>query len=250
MGKRVWLGVSLVFGAALATGAVTEMFLMVQDVYAEHKAMKSAPAWVGHPNPNAIEQPKLETKHELFSEDHTEDVVAIEQVWAAYSYYNDTMNGAGMASLFTPDGVDQHFWDDHGKLIPDFGIVAPGDETKNMTPEGELGSGCVLRGRAQIEYYFGKKRVPEPIAWPGHTHHETPSIMVKVADDGQTAVMTAPFVVAGQNDKGEGHLATGGYRAFFKKTAEGWEIVELYAINDHPAVTQGCDVNGPIGMPS
>ncbi len=232
----------------LALGCTLALSLWARpgDVSAKQK---SVPAWTGHPNPNSIEQPRLLTKHELFSEDHTTEVVAVLQVWGAYTYYNDTANGPGMASLFTPDGVDQHFWDDgHGKLIPDFGIVAPGDEEKNKTPEGELGSGCVLRGRAQIDYYFGKKRTPEPSAWPGHTHHETTSEMVKVSDDGQTAVLTAPFVVAGQNEKGEGHMATGGYRAFMQKTPEGWEIVELYAINDHPAVTPGCDVNGPIGM--
>jgi SnoaL-like domain len=246
--KRICCVVGILVSVALVSALITNVTLGIRDAHAESSARKSAPAWVDHPNPLVVQQPTLQTKHELFSEDHTADVVAIEQVWAAYSYYNDTINGPGIASLFTPDGVDQHLWDDHGKLIPDFGVVAPGDETKNMTPEGLLGSGCILRGREQITYYFGKKRAPEPLAWPGHTHHETASIMVKVSDDGQTAVLSAPFIVAGQNAKGEGHLATGGYRAFFKKTSEGWEIVELYAINDHPAVTPGCDVNGPIGM--
>jgi SnoaL-like domain len=249
MAKRFYYGAAGLLSVALVSAALTVVTMEVRSEQAKSSASK--PAWVDHPNPLVIQQPALQTKHELFSEDHTADVVAIQQVWAAYSYYNDTHNGPGVASVFTPDAVDQHLWDDgHGKLIPDFGVVAPGDEGKNMTSQGQLGSGCILRGRDQISYYFGKARAAEPITWPGHSHHETPSIMVKVSEDGRTAVMTAPYVIAGQNDKGEGRVSTGGYRAFFKKTPEGWEIVELYAINDHPAVTQGCNLNGPIGMPS
>lgn len=208
-----------------------------------------AAAWVDHPNASVVQQPTVLTKHQLFSEDHTADVIAVQQVWAAYVFFNDSINGPGVASLFTPDGVDQHLWaDGQGKFIPHFGVVASGDEGKNITPMGPKGSGCVLHGREQIAYYFGQKRAPEPIGWPGHGHHETPSILVKVSDDGQTALMSAPAVLVSVDDKGEGHVGSGGYRAFYKKTAEGWEIAELYAINDRPVITPGCDVNGPTGM--
>jgi hypothetical protein len=244
--KKFCYGIAVLAVIFISVG-VTEFWMSGGQAHAQAKT--SAPAWVDHPNPLNIQQPTVLTKHQLFSEDHTADVIAIEQVWGAYSFYNDSINGPGMASLFTPDGVDQHLWDDgHGKLIPDFGVVAPADVGKNMTPEGPKGSGCVLRGRDQISYYFGKKRAAEPIAWPGHSHHEAPSILVKVSDDGQTAVLTLPDLEVGVNDKGEGHFTTGGKRAFFKKTSEGWEVAELYAINDHPNPTQGCDLNGPIGM--
>jgi hypothetical protein len=243
--KKICCGVAFLLSVAFISAAVTVVTMDVRQA----QATTSSPAWVDHPDASKIQQPTLLTKHQLFSEDHTADVVAIQQVWAAYTFYNDSINGPGMASLFTPDGVDQHLYDDgQGKLIPHFGIVAAGDEGKNMTPNGPLGSGCVLHGREQISYYFGKKRAAEPIAWPGHGHHETPSILVKVSDDGQTAVMSAPYVIAGVDAKGQGHVGTGGYRAFYKKTSEGWEIVELYAIDDHPAITPGCDVNGPTGM--
>src|ERR1700691_4648535 len=202
------------------------------------KSPASGPVWTDHPNPLRIQQPTVLTKHELFSEDHTSDVVAIQQVWAAYTFYNDAHDGEGMASIFTEDGVDQHLWDNgQGMLFPHYGVVAAGDEGKNKTPEGPKGSGCVLRGRKEISQYFGASFQKDPYPWPAHVHHETPSILVKVSDDGQTAVMSAPYVIAAVNDKGEGRVATGGYRAFFKKTAEGWEIVELYAIDDHPRVT-------------
>lgn len=234
--------------AALVVLWAASLFIMA-GLAAPARAGASEPAWTGHPNPTAIEQPAVITKHQLFSEDHTADVVAIQQVWGAYTFFNDSYNGPGMASLFTPDGVDQHLWDDgHGKLIPDFGLVAPADEGHNMTPEGPRGSGCILHGREQISYYFGIKREPAPIAWPAHMHHETPSILVKVSDDGRTAVLSAPDIIVGVNDKGEGHFTTGGKRAFFIKTPEGWEIAELYAINDHPTITQGCDLQGPTGM--
>jgi hypothetical protein len=244
--KRVCFGCAvllslLMLGAFIAS--LTQRFSQAQA------KGSSSPVWTGHPDVAVVQQPTVLTKHELFSEDHTADVVAIQQVWAAYTFYNDSDNGPGMASLFTPNAVDQHLWDDgQGKLTPHYGIVAAGDEGKNMTAEGPKGSGCVLHGRDEISYYFGKKRRPDPLGWPGHGHHETPSILVKVSGDGKTAIMSAPYVIAGVNDKGEGHVSTGGYRAFFQKTPEGWEIVELYAIDDHPRITPGCDVHGPIGM--
>src|ERR1700752_3286870 len=74
----------------------------------------SGPVWTDHPNAKRVQQPTLLTKHELFSEDHTADVVAIQSVWAAYVFYNGSSNGPGMASIFTPDGVDQHLFDNLG----------------------------------------------------------------------------------------------------------------------------------------
>jgi hypothetical protein len=242
--KKLIYGLAFLLSIAIISAAVTTVTMDVR--IAQAQSGKYAPAWVDHPNAVNIQQPTVPTKHELFSEDHTADVVAIEQVWAAYTFYTDTNNGPGMASIFTPDGVDQHIWNDgHGKFFADFGIVPPGDESKDTTPEGPIGGGCVLKGRDQIAQYKRRGMV-DPLAWPIHSHHFTPSILVKVSDDGQTAVLTVPSILGGVNDKGETHFTTGGYRAFFKKTSEGWEIAELYTIFDHPSVTQACDVNGPL----
>lgn len=246
MGKKFWLSLAILAATAVASAEIATLLIEGHRLQGQTAAV---PAWTGHPNAAAVQQPTVLTKHQLFSEDHTADVVAVQQVWAAYVFFNDSINGPGVASLFTPDGVDQHLWaDGHGMFIPHFGIVTPADEGKNMTPMGPKGSGCVLHGRAQIAYYFGVKRAPQPIGWPQHSHHETPSILVKVSDDGQTALMSAPAVLVGVDAKGQGHVGSGGYRAFFKKTPEGWEIAELYAINDRPVITPGCDVNGPTGM--
>lgn len=219
------------------------------------KGRASSSVWVGHPDAARIQQPVVLTKHQLFSEDHIADIVAIEQVWAAYGFYNDSHNGPGIASLFTPDAVVHFVWDNLvrggkvmnnlGAFVPHFGVVAPGDALANMmTPEGAKGSGCVLHGRAQIEQYYGTNRLPV-LPWPGHSHHETTAMMVKVADDGQTAILSAPYVIAAVDARGHGRIATGGYRPFFKKTSEGWEVAELYAVDDHPVVTPGCNLNGP-----
>ena len=56
-----------------------------------------------------------------------------------------------------------------------------------------------------------------PYGWPGHGHHETPSILVHVSDDGQTAMMSAPYVIAGINEKGKGTLQPGATGHFSRK---------------------------------
>jgi len=230
-----------VYGVGAASAAV--MIAIVTAVVMDARQTGKLPAIPGfdHPNPNVIQQPTRLKKHELFSEDHTADVVAIQQVWAAYTFYNDAADGDGMASIFTEDGVDQHLWNDMPKLVPHYGI------NPTQTPMGPKGAGCVLRGRKEISWYFGGSRQKEPYPWPGRSHHETPSILVKVADDGKTAMMSAPYIIAGRRPDGSSNCCgTGGYRAFLRKTNEGWLIAELYAIQDNPSATERCDLNGPL----
>lgn len=71
----------------------------------------------------------------------------------------------------------------------------------------------MLHGRQQIIQYYGLNREPV-LPFPGYSHHESTAMMVKVSDDGQTAVLSTPYVIAGVNEKGEGH---GGYRVFLKR---------------------------------
>src|SRR5579863_7213016 len=146
-----------------------------------------------HPGKDII-QPKVMTRYELHSEDHTADVVAIESLWSNYTFYNDTHNGPGMESLFTDDAVVHIVWNDHGKLVPTFGI------NPYQTPDGINGGGCLLSTHKDIAQYFGFNRTANlgdenhnGLAISGASHHEVTNKMVKVADDGKTAMLTATW---------------------------------------------------------
>lgn len=198
-----------------------------------------APKSFAHPNPKAIEQPKFLTKQELFSQGRTADVVDIQQVWAAYAFYNDSGNGEGVASLFTEDGVLQHLWNNKGTEWQPHGGVGSFN-----TPYGVRGGGCVLRGREELAHYFSGERAATP--WPAWGHHTTPNVLVKVNDDGKSAILSSPYVIASTNDKGESRISTGGYRVFFTKTSEGWLISEQYNLADRPRGGTRCDDDGPL----
>src|ERR1700680_75241 len=101
--KKVCYGVALLMTWMVSVGVTAGVMDALRA-----SGKPSGQAWTGHPNALKVEQPTVLTNHELFSEDHTGDVVAIEQVWSAYDFYHDSENGTGMASLFTPDGVVQH----------------------------------------------------------------------------------------------------------------------------------------------
>ena len=215
------------FGFILAAAAVAPT--------AQDKAT-APPQPVVHPNGDVIEQPRFLKKNELFSQGHTGDVLDIQQVWAAYAFYNDSGNGEGVASLFTEDGVLQHLWNNKGKWEPHGGVGS------TQTPYGVKGGGCVLRGRKELAHYFGGERAASP--WPGWGHHTTPNVLVKVSDDGKTAVLSAPYVIASTSEKGESRISTGGYRVFFRKTSDGWLIAEQYNVADRPRGGNRCDDTG------
>lgn len=226
-----------------------------------------------HPTKDIV-QPKVLTEHELFSEDHTADVLAVESVFSAYAYYNDSHNGPAIASLFTDDAVVSFVWnkDGTGVLVPEFGPKA------YDTPEGPNGAGCVLTGHKDIETYYGYNRDKDdqPLPIPGNHHHMVVNKMVKVSDDGKTAMMTANWMGVSEPGRareagragGAGHAAgtgigpvsevgdpggqsgdPGTYRIFFRKTSDGWKISRFYGIGDQPAVTSNCDPHGPLPRP-
>ena len=228
--KKVCYGVASVWVASIVMGTSTA------SVEGQQRQPAATATAADHPNPQAIEQPRLLKKQELFSQGHTADVLDIQQVWAAYAFYNDSGNGEGVASLFTEDGVLQHLWNDRGNKWEPHGGVG-----SFPTPLGVRGGGCVLRGRKEIAHYFGERPATP---WPGYGHHTTPNILVKVSDDGKSAILTTPYVIASTNDKGEGRVSTGGYRVWFKKTAEGWLIAEQYNLADRPRAGTRCDDQG------
>jgi SnoaL-like domain len=203
-----------------------------------------------HPSKDII-QPHVMTRYELHSEDHTAEVVAIESLWSNYAFYNDSHNGPGMESLFTDDAVVHIVWNNHGKLVPTFGI------NPYQTPDGLNGGGCVLATHKDIAQYFGFNRTaklgPENhngLAISGSSHHEVTNKMVKVADDGKTAMLTATWFSMAVDDQGATKVHDGGtYRVFFRKMANGWDIANMFIITDRPTATTQCDMNGSLPRP-
>jgi hypothetical protein len=198
--------------------------------------------YADHPTKDEVVQPQLLYRNGLFSEDHTADVLAIEQVETAYSYYNDSHGGPGMASLFTDDGVSR--------------VLLENDLGKRF--EGIVDSRCPQpTGHQQIATKYGYSRtgVLDPqyhdgLPFPMGYNHNLTNLLVKVSDDGKTAMLTATLIEMSISSPGhvrddpDGYVSriinTGTYRDYFRKTPEGWRIAEKDLVNDkHPL--------GPIG---
>ena len=206
----------------------------------------------------SFDRGKVLSKEDLFSEDHTAEVLAVESVFSAYTFANDSHNGPLAASLFTDDAIIHFVWNNHGTLVPTFGI------NPRQTPDGMLGEGCVLTGHADIAQYFGYNRTANlrpqdkdglALPWPGH--HIATNKMVKVADDGQSAMLTTTWITATSQPR-EGApnadsariTGTGMYRIFFRKTPKAWLISEFYGVSERPSTTNQCDLKGPLPRPT
>lgn len=207
------------------------------DVEVRQASQPAAQSGGSHTQPSAGLVPRILKRNELFSQGHTADVVDIQQVWAAYGFYIDSGNGEGAASLYSEDAVLRHFWSDKGAKYEPHGGVGTFQTPYGMT----RGGGCVLRGREEIKKYFGER---PPAPWPGWTHHTSPNILVKISDDGKTAMMTTNMLIASVSEKGEGRVTTGGYRILLKKAPEGWLIAEQNNFADRPRGNARCDENG------
>jgi hypothetical protein len=171
---------------------------------------------------------------QLLTENDARDVVAIDQLFAAYVFYHDTFDGQRLASLFLPDGIFEDVYNNYGTLEPTFGIG---------------GLGCVLRGQAQIAKFIsnevaGNALFPSP--FPGHSHHQVTSKLIKV--NGNHATLTAAWHNTSVDDTTGAVTVsiTGEYLTDFTRTSAGWKIAHNRAIVDHPGVTTVCDLNGPV----
>ena len=86
--------------------AVSLATLGMAGLYAQEKSMHGQekkpvhPLKLPHPTKEIVQPPVL-TKHDLYSEDHTADAQAIDYVFSAYTFANDTHSGPLAASLFT-----------------------------------------------------------------------------------------------------------------------------------------------------
>ena len=227
------------YGVAVVSGALMVAAVTMVDVEVRQAAGQpaSTAAARDHTQPSAALAPRMLKRNELFSQGHTADVVDIQQVWAAYGFYIDSGNGDGAASLYAEDAVLRHFWSDKGTKYEPHGGVGSFPTPYGMT----RGGGCVLRGREEIRKYFGER----PAApWPGWTHHTSPNMLVKVNDDGKTAILTTTMLIASVTEKGENRVTTGGYRIMLRKAPEGWLIAEQNNFADRPRGNNRCDENG------
>jgi len=250
-----------VFVAGAAVGAVGLHAWQTKATNADRKTnpvttKQVHPLKLPHPTKEIL-QPTVLSKHELYSEDKTADTQAVEQVFSAYTFANDTHNGPLAASLFTDDAIIHFVWNDHGTLVPTFGI------NPKPTPDGMKGEGCNLYGPKDIAQYFGFNRTanlrPEDknglaLPWPGH--HMVTNKMTKIDDEGKTAMLTATWLTAstaprpaasgGGAAEGNRGFGTGMYRIFFRKGSDGWQISEFYGVSERPSTTTQCDLNGPL----
>jgi hypothetical protein len=207
--------------------------LAVQSVYANESDYADPylpPGSILKPTPVKSLEPQDITQ------DHSADIAAILQVFHAYVYYHDTHNGPLLAGLFVPDGIFEDLYNDsaNGTLDPTKGVG---------------GLGCLMTGRAEISQYITVSGGGgAPLAFPGHSHHMPTAEVVTVDRDGDSATMTANFMVVSTNDS-TGVVTPGltaDYIVDFVRTENGWQIVRNLPINDHPGVSSSCSLNGPI----
>src|SRR5438128_1444221 len=92
------------FTASLSFAALALVGLLAQQASHSQPAKPVHPLKLPHPTKEIV-QPTVLTKHELYSEDHTADAQAVDYVFSAYTFANDTHNGPLAASLFTEDAI-------------------------------------------------------------------------------------------------------------------------------------------------
>jgi hypothetical protein len=174
--------------------------------------------------------PQLDAQ-DLFSQDDPAAVAAVEQVFSAYVFYNDSHNGPGLASLYLRDGVDDHGYNNgSGEILPNFGLG---------------GKGCVLRGTQQIATYISHVYGDGPIlSYPDHGHHVVTSKLVKVVGD--DAMLQAVWFGVSETTSTPTFSVGGEYLTTYKYTKDGWKIRTNHVIADQPIATTICDLNGPI----
>ena len=227
------------YGVAVVSGALMVAAVTMVDVEVRQAPSQPASAAAGgnHTQPSAALAPRMLKRNELFSQGHTADVVDIQQVWAVIRVLHrlgerrrrgqPVRRRRGPQALLERQGHQIRAARRRGFVPHPYGMTR--------------GGGCVLRGREEIRKYFGER----PAApWPGWTHHTSPNLLVKVNDDGKTAILTTTMLIASVTEKGESRVTTGGYRIMLKKAPEGWLIAEQNNFADRPRGNNRCDENG------
>jgi SnoaL-like domain len=223
------------FSYWLAVGAA----LTILGGIALGKTMSSAPAvpphvksptgfTIGEPVLKALTLPVL-TRDQLVTRGHAEDKMEIAALFQAYMFYHDTHNGEGVASLFVPDGVLEHLWNNGGKTVE-----------PNAGPNGR---GCFSPGHDEIVEMFQEGRGANggsPLPFSGHSHNQTTNVSVQVYGD--TATLYGNFTSVVSNSQNGKPVTTGPNSATvthngedvadLRRTTEGWRFVHLRVLED------------------
>jgi SnoaL-like domain len=204
-------------GPAMAKSTNTQL----QQIIDQLSAPLSAP----------IQYPFLDADDQ-FSQGSGDDIAGIQQVFAAYVFYNDAGNGTQLAQLYTTDGVDDHGANDlNGLIVPTYGIN---------------GLGCVSTGQDQIATYIYRIHNDAPAQpFPQHSHHDITSPLIKVVGD--AAMMVAVWYVHSNSANGTVSTSQGGeYLVTFRRTQGAWKIRTNHVIFDFPMTSTRCDLGGPL----
>jgi hypothetical protein len=217
--------IALMSVVALLAGGVFRGQAIADDQYL-HSVIDQLSAPLVAP----IQFPLLEAD-DLFTQDNAADVVAIEQVFSAYVFYNDAHDGPDLASLYLPNGVDDHGYNNgSGGILPNYGVG---------------GLGCVLTGTNQIATYISDVYGNTPVLpYPDHTHHVVTSKLVQVVGD--DAMMQAVWYGVVNTSATPSFSLGGVYLTTFKRTADGWKIRTNHVIWDQPLTSTICSLSGPI----
>jgi hypothetical protein len=143
------------------------------------------------------------------------DIVAIQQVWAAYAQYLDAGDPQGVASLFVPGGGYVLLYHDTS-TTPD--TVQPMGYSPNSAPNGQggtVGGGCTALGSTAIVNFLTAIGDAKHNVWPpgesgGMGGHQIVDMWITVSPDGKTAI-------------GHSYWPGGEYDNSFVKTSEGWK---------------------------
>ena len=115
----------------------------------------------------------------LVTRGHADDKQEIADLLYTYVWYHDTLNGPGVASLFTTDGILETLWNNGGKRIE-----------RNAGPTGR---GCLEYGHDQISEVFGNN----PLPFVGHSHNQVTNVLIQV--HGDTATLYANWTTIHSN---------------------------------------------------
>jgi hypothetical protein len=168
--------------------------------------------------------PPLRTKEDFVTRGNADDKLEIASLFYTYIWYHDSHNGAGVASLFSDDGILEILWNNGGKTVEPNG--------------GPNGKGCLEHGHQQISDFFGTN----PIPFVGHSHNQVSNVNVQVRGDIGTLYANWTTIHSNDDKPVPGAVApntavvshNGEYVGDARRTSDGWRFANLWILEDEP----------------